>query len=131
MAHEPSQLQLQPGERLAQFVVHLARNADAFLLAHVLQIDRERAQLLVRLAKLLLGLPALGPLPGLAQGAMNRGHQPRQPMLEHVVGRALLERLDRHFLAQGAGDKNERCVGTFLPRQRQRLVTVNGGQGKV
>ncbi len=39
-------------------------------------------------AQLLLGLPAASALFGLLQGAADGRDQPRQPVLEHVVGRA-------------------------------------------
>ena len=51
--------------------MHLAGNARAFLLANVLQIDGQRAQLLVRLAQLLLCPPPLRALPGFPQGPVH------------------------------------------------------------
>ena len=50
------------------------------LLAHVLQVDGQGAQLLVGLAQLVLRAPPFRPFPSLAQSPMHRWHQPGQPM---------------------------------------------------
>ena len=52
---ERGEVELQARERLAQLVVDLARDVDALLLAHRLQVPGERAQVLLRGAQALLG----------------------------------------------------------------------------
>ena len=42
-AGQPGELQLQAGQRLAQFIVNFPRDANLFLFADVLQIDRKGA----------------------------------------------------------------------------------------
>src|SRR5258708_4277338 len=94
-AREPREVQFQAGERLAEFVMHLAGDAGALLLAHILQIDGEGAQLLVGFAQAFLRAFPLGALAGLAQRAVHRRHELRKPGLEHVVRGAALEGFDR------------------------------------
>src|SRR6185436_393797 len=68
---ESGKIELEAGERLAELVVDLARDARALLLPDVLQIDGERAQLLVRLSQALLGTLALAAPVSLAQRAVH------------------------------------------------------------
>jgi len=53
----------------------LTGNPDSLILAHVLQVNREGPQLLVRLAQILHGPPAFGPPLRLPQSPMHRRRQ--------------------------------------------------------
>ena len=55
----------------------------------------------------------------LAQLALDRGAEPAQVVLEHVVVRAGAHRLNRRVLADGAGDDDERDVGVVIAEQAQ------------
>src|SRR5204863_8532286 len=57
---EPRQVEFQRGERLAELVVNLARDAGPLFLADRLQPRRQRPQLLARLLQLLRGTGAVG-----------------------------------------------------------------------
>jgi hypothetical protein len=46
-----------------------------------------------------------------AQRALDRQHQARPVLLEHIIDGALFQRLDGALLADGAGDEDEGCVG--------------------
>ena len=58
---------------------------------------------------------------GFAQLALNRGPEPPQVLLEHVVVCTGAHRVDRGVLADGAGDDDERNVFGLLAEQAQRL----------
>ena len=73
----------------------------------------------------------LGPVRGFTQRAAHRGRDPRQSVLQDVVGGADLERFDRHLLAERSGDEDERHLGASLTRELQRRQAVEGGQREV
>jgi hypothetical protein len=81
--------------------------------------------------QLALGVPALGALARFAQRAAHRRDDPREALLEDVVGRADLERLDRHFLAQRSGDEDERHLRKLLDGEVQGGKAVEVGQREV
>lgn len=64
-----------------------------------------------------LGPPAFFPEALLFQGAGNRAAQPRQPVLEQVIGGPLPHRLHRHILAHRARNQEERDVQAALLQQ--------------
>ena len=69
LAVEESQVHAHAGQRLAELIVDLARDAHAFLLAYRLDVGRERAQLLARLPFRLLQTTPLGDVVAQAGGA--------------------------------------------------------------
>ncbi len=76
---------------------------------------------------------SLCPAPGLAlfgvaQRPLDGRHQPRSILLQYIIDRALLERLDGAFLADGAGDEYEGCVGAQQLRDLQRIGAVESRQ---
>jgi NADPH:quinone reductase-like Zn-dependent oxidoreductase len=97
-------------QRLAQFIVDFAGNARALLLADMLEINGQGPQLLVRFAQLHLGEPAISPFLGFAQSAVNRRHQAGQSRFQHVIGGAVFQCLNGHFLAYRASDKYESAI---------------------
>ena len=88
----------------------------------------ERAETALVLAQCLLRLPPRGALARFAQLALDGRDQPRRVALHDVVVRAGLHRLHRHFLADGAGEDDERDVQLFLAYHRQRLQGVEARQ---
>ena len=75
-----------------------------------------------------LGTPPLGPLAGFRDRPLDGRGQVLEAVLKDVVGRAELERLDRQFLAQRAGDDQKRDFRPVLARQAQRLRPVDVGK---
>jgi hypothetical protein len=67
-------------------------------------------------------------LAGLAQSALHRRQQPLQAPLEHVVGRAALEGLDRQLFPQVARDEDKGQLRAQLARQVQSRHAVEAGQ---
>ena len=69
--------------------------------------------------------PAPGiPIRHLLEGALDHGNQAGQTVFEYVVDGTLAQRLDGALFAYGAGNEDERCVGTSLPRDVQRQRTI-------
>src|ERR1041384_3665583 len=128
LAGQPRQVQLQAGKRLAQFVVDFTGDARALLFADGLQVGGQRAQLLVRFPELALRAFAFGAFLGFAQGSMHGGNQSLEPIFDDVVGRAILERLNRHLLAHCAGDEDEGDIRRFLAGNGQGRQTVERRQ---
>ncbi len=79
----------------------------------------------------LLGFPSFGSFAALARCTMHRAHDPRQPLLEDVVGRADLQRIDRDLLAQRAGDEDEREFGPPFQGDLQGREPVERRQGQI
>jgi hypothetical protein len=86
---------------------------------------------LLRLPKLFFALPKslfrpspFGTVIQLAQCALNRGHQSPEPLLEHIVRRALMHGIDSQFLPDGGRDKEKRHVRTMLTCQDKRCHTI-------
>ena len=76
----------------------------------------------------LLGACTLAALARVAQGAFDRRTEPRQALLQHVIGRAGLEPLHGRFFTQRTGHENERQIRGALDRQSQCGVAVEGWQ---
>src|SRR5262249_29659703 len=72
--------------------------------------------------------PALGAFSRFAQRTVDRREKARQPRLENIIGGAKLERLDREFLAETAGDKDERQLGARARCELQCGKSVEGGK---
>ncbi len=117
-------MELQPGESLAQLIVNLPGYADALVLANLLEMHRQRPQLPVRQAELLLGAFALRAFTRFAQSSVHRGHEPRQALLQDIVGSSFLEGFNGYLLAEGAGDENEGNVRALFAGEGQSGVTV-------
>ena len=75
--------------------------------------------------------PARGALFDILHCAPHRRRQPAQIGFQYVVGGAALERLDRAFLADGAGNEYERRVGPQFPGDVERRQAVERGQRKI
>ena len=54
--------------------------------------------------------------------------QPLELVLEHVIGRAALERLDGDLLAERPGDEDEGCRGSEFARDVEGVQAVEGRQ---
>jgi hypothetical protein len=70
---------------------------------------------------------------GFRERPADRRNQPREPLFEHIVGGAGLERLDRRLFAQGTGDEDEGDVGATLPSTgegREAIITRQGVVGE-
>ena len=80
-------VELEAGERLAQLVVDLARDVDAFLLAHRLQVCRERPQVLLRGAQPLLREGALRELGVEHPVHVVQAHEDRELRAQHLGAR--------------------------------------------
>jgi hypothetical protein len=63
-------------------------------------------------------------LSSVAQRARHRSRQPDQVRLQHVVGRAILQRANRVFLAERPGNEQERSVRSQVARELQRRHAV-------
>lgn len=59
-----------------------------------------------------------------AQGVANRTHDPRHPLLHHVIQRPEFQRFDGHLLAKRARDEDERNVRRSLGRDSKRRHSV-------
>ena len=81
--------------------------------------------------QLVLDALALLALARLGERPQHRHRQLAQPLLDDVVGRALLQRFDRVVLAEHAGDEDEGRGGRSLARDGERLHAVEGGQGVI
>ena len=73
-ALEPREVELEPGQRLAQLVMDLARDTGALLLPHELQPRRQRAQLRAGAPRLLVGLFPLRDVGGHREQARFSAH---------------------------------------------------------
>ena len=78
-----------------------------------------------------LGLPARDPVRDFPQRPTHRGHQPSEPVLQHEVSRAILQQLDRGFLADGSRDDDDRSVRAALHGKRKGLRAVEGRQSEI
>ncbi len=78
-----------------------------------------------------LGPPSLVPLAGLGQGPPDGRREAVDPVLEHVVGRPLLEALDGDLLAHHPRDEQEGGVGSVVPGDLQSREAVEAGQGVI
>src|ERR1700738_3505886 len=76
--------------------------------------------------KRLLGLLAFGAFSGFAQRASHGGHEPRQSRLHDIIRGADFDRLDRHFFAEHAGNKDEGQIGAGIERKLQCGKAVEG-----
>ena len=118
-----------PAERVEQRPVH-----DLHAIVGVDRVDDlrqavdQRAEQHALFFERRLGLAPLAPLARFRQRAHHDGRQALQPVLQHVVGRAALQRFDRAFLAERAGDEDEGNVGRVLQQDLQRRETVEAGQ---
>jgi hypothetical protein len=126
--HQPGHVEFQPRQSLSQLVVNFARNPRTLLLADVLEVTGERAQLIQGTTQLVLGQLAFAAICRLAQRALHGGAESGEPRLQHVISGAALQRLNRHFLAHRAGHENERDIRDLLLRQCERRVSIKGGQ---
>ena len=79
-------------------------------------LDHPLLELGVEAAHFVVRLAAFGPLGSLGERPPHSRRQPAHPILQHVVGRALLHAIDRQLLADAARQKNERHVGTQTRR---------------
>src|SRR3984893_7832835 len=77
-------------------------------------------------AKRLLGLLAFGAFSGFAQRALHGGHEPRQSRLHDIVRGADFDRLDCYFVAERAGNEDERQIGAGIERKFQCGKAVEG-----
>src|SRR5690606_25319395 len=68
---------------------------------------------------------------GAARCATNRRGEAREAALDHVVGRPAAQRLDRGFLADRAGNEDERGIGGVLAQDVERPMAAETGQGDV
>jgi hypothetical protein len=119
---EHAELLLRPGHLAAgENPGPAAGEADA------LRLGQER----LAQPQLLHRLLALGALARFAQRAAHRADDARQTLLQHVVGGADLHRLDRHLLAQRAGDEDEWQLGALLHGEPQGRHAVEGRQREV
>ena len=73
-----------------------------------------------------LGLLAFGASSGFAQRALHGGHEPRQSRLHDIIRGADFDRLDRHLLAERAGDEDEGQIGAGIERKLQCGKPVEG-----
>src|SRR5207245_11573883 len=83
------------------------------------------------LPQLLLKLLALRPFLGFAQGSLYCGHQTGGPRFQHIIRGALLERINRCFLADCPREKDEWCVGTFCMCKSQCRHSIVSREGEV
>jgi hypothetical protein len=70
----------------------------------------------------------LHPLPRLGQRPQDRGGQALEALLQHVIRRAPLQRLDRDLLAEGAGNEDEGRRWAEPPGHGERAQAIEGGQ---
>src|ERR1700730_6986675 len=77
-------------------------------------------------AQRLLGLPAFAAFSGFAQRAPHGGHETRQSRLHDIVCGADFDRLDGHFVAERAGNEDERQIGAGIERKLQCGKAVEG-----
>ena len=72
-----------------------------------------------------LALRAFGSFPARAPHGLG---QPGNPVLEHVIGRALFQTIDRQLLAERTRQEDERRLRAHAPRDRLRGEAVEGRQ---
>ena len=75
------------------------------------------------LVSLRLGRPQLGVGDGLLDGARQQGKEIVTDRLDHIVGRASLDRLDRDLGLVGAGDIDDGQLDLALAHLRENFVT--------
>ncbi len=75
-----------------------------------------------------LCLALLAPLLGLAQLALDRGHEPVRAMLDDEIASAALEEIDGRFLGDGAGHDDAGQVRPLDGEDVQHVVCGHGGQ---
>jgi hypothetical protein len=115
---------------------HLEFAGHAQVLLHVRiflpQLQRALGDALLELgierAQIGLGLPARLTFLDFPQSPMDRGYETAEPILQDEVGRAALEQFHGCLLTHGTRDDDDRNLRTFLPSDRERLGTVEGGQ---
>ena len=86
-------------------------------------IDEVAKALLAR-AQLIFCPLALGAVLRFAQRALDRGHEPRQPRLQNIVGCTPFQRLNRQLLAKGAGNENKGHIWTKAQSKFQCRKTI-------
>jgi hypothetical protein len=90
-------------------------------------IDYVTQPLLVR-AQGLFGASKRRALFALAQGPLDRGHEPGEALFHHVIGRPLFQSLNGGFLPQRPRDEDERQLRAALLRESERREAIEGGQ---
>ena len=97
----------------------------------VLQRVDEQPKVRLRFAQHTLDRDALLTLRAFAQSTPHDGRQPLQALLQHVIGRAALEHLDRVLFAEQPRHEDERRIGRALDRDRQRFDAGEGRHDEV
>src|SRR5436190_8869141 len=108
--------------------MHLAGDADALILPHVLQINGEGAQLLMRLAEIVLRAPAFSSFDGFPQGPLHGGGKTTESVFQNVISRSTFEHFDHHFFSEGAGDENKWDIGILFLDDLQGAQAVKTWQ---
>jgi hypothetical protein len=101
---------------VAQLVVDLAGDVDAFLLANRLQVRGERPQVLLGAAQPLLGQRALGELRGEHAVHVVQAHEHRELGAHHLGDHGLRDVVDRARLValEHLGKSSEAAVMTMM-----------------
>jgi len=73
----------------------------------------------------------LGPILDLSQSPLDLDDQTPQTILHHVVGRAVLETLDRAFLSERSRNEDEGNLGEDFPDRLESSQSIHARQGVV
>lgn len=120
-ASERLELDLQRGQRLADIVVQIARQAAAFLLLHLEQATRQRAQAFLRKLQRTAGGEMALALAPLGERAPHRRRETRETVFEDVIGGACAQRFDCALFAERARHQHEGHERVRAPHVRERF----------
>ena len=129
MVH-PDQFAAAPAEQQLRLVVCVndapgVRGHQQRGIVHPLE---EAAVFVLGLPERVFGALQFAPAFGLGERAFDRGREPLQVVLEHIIVRAAFHRFNRGFFANRGGNKDEGNLQGFAAQQLQGGHAAKGRQ---